>query len=198
MGLTEPASQLTLVFGDREHRIDIGSGTYGAGDLYARRDGEVFLIPASTLASLRHGANPLLDKSAIGVARKAVTRVMITAGSRGREVAQRHSEDTDKRFFADPTEPEIELEMVSNWLDRLWRLRVAELRSEPPPAMVPPAVEVEMFAGPDESLGVLRLWAPDERVAMATSTRFEKTVTISKVTVEALLRDVESVLTEGR
>lgn len=200
MGLDDPKSTLTLVFGDTEHVVQIGDSTYGSGDLYARTSsGEVFLIPSAAIGTIRHGASALLDKNAVGAKREKVTRLTINAGATGREIAQRYSEDVDKRFFSDPAEPEAKLEMVSNWLERMWRLRVIDLLdpAEAPPSVVPPAVEVEMFAGPD-SLGVLRIWPPDDRVARATSSRFKQPFTISKASAEALLKDLDGVLSEGR
>lgn len=197
MGLDDPGSKLTLVFGETPHVIELGNSTYGSGDLYARTaSGEVFLLPSASIGSIRHGASALLDKNAVGIERDQVTRVTITAGASGREVAQRYAEDKEKRFFSDPAEPEEKLEMVSNWLERMWRLRVIDL-ADAPPSVIPPAVEIEMFAGPD-SLGVVRLWPPNERVAHATSTRFSQPFTVSKASAEALLKDLEGILTEGR
>jgi len=200
MGLDDPKSKLTLVFGDKQHVIDIGNSTYGSGDLYARSDGrEVFLIPSASIGSIRHGASSLLNKNAVGAKREKVTRLTINAGAAGREITQRYSEDKNKRFFSDPAEPEAKLEMVSNWLERMWRLRVVDLLdpADAPPSVIPPAVEVEMFAGPD-SLGVMRMWPADDRVARATSTHFDQPFTVSKASAEALLKDIEGVLNEGR
>jgi hypothetical protein len=196
LGLEKPQSKLTLRFGERQVVVEIGDATFGSGDLYAKTaDGEVYLIANVTLGSIRHGATALLDKDAVGAKREKVERLTITTGATGRELVQRFGDDKDKRFFADPAEPDAKLELVDNWLERMWRLRVVDLVETVPQGA--PALEVELF-DKEKTLDLIKLWPPDEKVSLATSQRFGQAFTVSKASAETLLKDVQSVLDDGK
>jgi hypothetical protein len=196
LGLDEPSGKLTLFFGDTQHVVRIGNSTYGSGDVYAQaEDGDIYLVPSKSLTSIRHGASTLLDRNAVGVEREDVDRLAVTAGPGGREIVQRDRSEKGKAFFADPAEPDAKLELVGNWLDRVLRLRVIDMTDERPAGMA--AVEIEFFGG-DGSLGVFKLWPAGEKHAVATSTRFETPFTVSKANADAIIKDVENVLQEGR
>ena len=78
---------------------------------------------------------------------------------------------------------------------KLLRLRVVDMSDETPIGM--PSVEIEMFAGSD-SLGIFKLWPAGDKHALATSTRFDRPFTVSKANAEAIIKDMDNVLSEGR
>jgi hypothetical protein len=196
MGLETPKSSLTLRIGDEDRLVEIGDAAYGTGDLYGRTaDGEVFLIPSATLSSIRHGASSLMDRNLIAAKEDKVERLSITSATGGRELVQRYAEDRTKAFYADPAEPDAKLETTGNWLNRLLRLRVVDLVTDAPSGN--PAIEVELFAGKG-ALGKVQLWPAGDKTALATSSRFKSAVTVSKAEVDALVKDLDSVLSEGK
>lgn len=196
LGLDEPKSTLILNIGKTTHKLEIGNSTYGSGDMYVQKDGgEVFLVASSKLSSLRHGASTLIDRNVAGVKKEDVERLAVTGGGKRREIVQRFAEDKDKAFWADPAEPDAKLELVGNWLNRVLRLRVVDLVDEAP--VGEPSVEMEFFAG-SQSLSQLKIWPAGERTALCTSSRFKKTLTISKANAEAIIKDLENVLSEGQ
>lgn len=196
LGLDKPSGKLTLSFGDTTSVVRFGNSTYGSGDVYAQTEGgDVYLVPSKSLSTIRHGAASLLDRDAVGAEREEIERIAVTAGPGGREIIQRERSDKESAFFADPAEPDTKLELIGNWLDRVLRLRVIDMTDERPVGM--PAVELEFFAD-SESIDVFKLWPAGEKSAIATSTRFKTPFTVSKANAEAIIKDVENVLQEGR
>lgn len=198
LGLVDPANRLVLRSNGDERTVELGSATYGSGDRYARaQNGEVFLLRSGTISGLSNGAASMLDRRAIAVESEKVRRVTITVGPRGREVIQRYAEDPKKAFFADPAEPDVKLEQVSNWLDRILKLHLADVVRDEPTG--PVALDLEVFNG-GTSLGRLQLWEPREKVALARSAFYDSpiSISISKANAEAILKDIEAVLAEGR
>ncbi|MBI5511494.1 MAG: DUF4340 domain-containing protein [Deltaproteobacteria bacterium] len=196
LGLEAPKSKLSLMVGGDTLVVEIGDAAYGTGDLYGRAaDGEVFLIPAATLSSLRHGAVTLAERALLPVKDDKIERVTIAVGGAGREVTQRYPSERARAFYADPAEPEAKLELVNNWLSRALRLRIIEQVSETPQGA--PAFEVEAF-GAKGSLGNLKVYPPGDKVALATSSRFKSTVSIARPDVDALLKDADAAINEGK
>ncbi len=196
LGLDKPSATLTLRFGDAVREVKVGNATYGSGDLYVMNNaGEVYLLPASSVAHLRHGASALLDRGALGIEKDQIERVTISAGAQGRELVQRNREDKAAAFFADAAEPDEKREGVGVWLDRVLRLSVVDLVDDKPTG--PPALTVEVF-GDKGTLGVVKLWPSGEKTAFLTSSRFGKTATVAKAAAEAISKELEKVLSEGR
>ncbi|MFH1176125.1 MAG: DUF4340 domain-containing protein, partial [Acidobacteriota bacterium] len=81
LGLSKPSATLTLRFDQEEKIVKVGDATFGSGDLYVLGPrGEVFLLPSTTLSTIRYGATALLDKEAVAVKREQVTRLTISTG----------------------------------------------------------------------------------------------------------------------
>lgn len=196
LGLAEPKLKLVLTYNGKAHVVHLGSATYGSGDRYARRaSDEVYLLAARKISGLRNGAPSMLERRAIAVDAEAIRRVTITAGARNRKLIQRYGEDRKKAFFADPKVPDEKLEQTSNWIDRVLKLRIADVGADRPSG--PASVEIELFNGKG-SLGKITLWQPGDKFASATSSLFDTPITISKANAEAILRDLDAVLEEGR
>lgn len=196
LGLSPAASTLVLRFGGQERRVAFGNATFGSGSYYAQPDGgEVYLMPSSTVASLRNGATQLIDRNIVGAARDTIERVVLTAGAgRRREVLQRNAEDRASAYFADPAEPDTKLEKTTAWLDRLMRLRLLDMVSEAPQGE--PALTIELW-GKRDKIDELALWLGDDKNAFVKAKRFDQTLTIAKNTAEGLLNDVDAVLSEN-
>ena len=196
MGLETPKSSLTLKFGATDKKVEVGDAAYGTGDFYGRTaEGDIFLIPAATLSTVRRGGASLMDRGLIAVKEEKVEHLTITGTTGGRELVQRFAEDRTKAFYADPAEPEAKLETAGNWLNRLFRLRVVDMVSDAPTGT--PVVEVELF-GAKGSLGTLKIWSAGDKTALAQSSRFKSMVSVSKAEVDALVKDLDSVVSEGK
>ncbi|MEK7703635.1 MAG: DUF4340 domain-containing protein [Myxococcota bacterium] len=196
LGLAKPTSELRLTLAGRDVVLGIGGATFGSGDLYARTtDGEVVLLRAASVRDLRYGATSLIDRRLIASPRVDIHRVVLSVGERGRELLQRHADKEETAFFADPAEPDAKLERAGAWMARLWRLRGEERVAQPPPGT--PSATIELWTT-SERRDVIRLWPANGPEALGTSERFADGVTLSKSTVDALLRDIEQVLQEGR
>jgi len=197
MGLDEPKSTLTLKHNGTTNAVAIGSATYGSGDRYARLDsGEVYLLSGVTISGLRGGAHSLLEKRALNIEAANIRRAKISAGARSRELSHRVSdEDPKKSFFSDPAAPDEKLEQVSNWMDRILKLRIVDVSEAKPKG--PASLTVEFF-DTNKSVGKLMLWQPGDKTAAATATPFDSPVTVAKANAEVILRDIDAVLEEGR
>lgn len=189
MGLDDPSAQLMLGFGDRTETVAVGDATYGTGDLYASAQDSVFLLRAKMVNMLRHGASRLIDKELFGFEASDIARVIVSDGRREREAVHRHA-GSEEAFYADPAVPDEPLEGATQWIHRLLTLRIVDVVQNRPAGA--PAVTVTFNEG--GSLGRFELWPPDKRTAVATSTRFERPVTISKAQASALLRELDAVL----
>lgn len=194
-GLDMPKSKLVLTFGEVQRSLDVGNTVFGSGDYYARtRDGETYLVRAAILSALGHGAIALQDKD-VGVPRKKFDTVRISAGGKQREIKQRNGDDPSKAFFADPAEPDHRLDSLSGWMDRVLRLRVVELASESPSGE--PQLTVEFLSGKDP-VSILRVWPAGDKGALATSSHFKSPVMLFKGAIEAVLRDADNALNDGK
>ena len=196
LGLEKPKSKLVLSFGEVQRSLDVGNNAFGSGDYYARtQDGQTYLVRAATLSALGHGAIALQDKDAVGLPRKKFDTVRIATGGKQREIKQRNGEDSNKAFFSDPAEPDHRLDSLSGWMDRVLRLRVFELASDAPTGE--PQLTVEFLSG-KESVAQLRVWASGDKGALATSSHFKSPVMLPKGAIDAVLRDAESAMNDGR
>ncbi|MBC7793027.1 MAG: DUF4340 domain-containing protein [Clostridia bacterium] len=64
LGLDEPKTSLTLKYGDKVTKLDVGSSTFGAGNFFVRApSGEVFLVPAASLTPLKSGGSQLVERT---------------------------------------------------------------------------------------------------------------------------------------
>jgi hypothetical protein len=196
LGLEKPTGRLTLTAGAESATIEVGGTTFGSGDRYAKGpDGDVYLLKATNLNDLLHGGASLTERALLDLEAKDVERATLTLGAKGRELLQRNPGDKDNAFWADPAVPDEKLEQASGWMDRLLKLRIADLADAKP--STPPALVVELF-GAKGSLAVIEVFTPDDKVAVATAPRFMGPVTIAKANAEALIRDAEKVADEGR
>ena len=196
-GLASPSGTLGLSFGsDEEVTIPIGAATYGSGDRYAKGpNDQIYLLKSSLLGGLRHGASAMLDRNALGIAAEDIQRIVISAGMQSRELRQRYGEDRDRAYFADPAVPDVKLEKITAWVDRILKLRVVDVK-QPQPRETPRVV-VDLYNG-KKKLGRIELWGTTDTTATARSSRFDGPVTVNKAAVEAILNDLEVVLQEGR
>jgi hypothetical protein len=190
LGLEEKTSSLTLRDAKGEHHFVVGAATYGSGHRYVLAPkGQVFLVKSKSLSGLRHGAGGLLERKAFPFEHSSIRKASIITSRGQREFSHRHANDKKKSFFADPGAPDDKLDHVTNWLDRILKLRISDLSQEQPSGK--PELRVQFFDA-QHSLGSLELWHPDKDHAKARSTGFDTTVTLSKVHVEGIIRDVET------
>ncbi len=195
----EPA-RLTLLHKDgRETSVRIGNATFGSSNRYALVNGELVLMKSNTLSGLYAGATTLLDRRVARWKPADVAAIEIGAGGVVRSFTQRHREHTDKAFFSDPAVPDEKLGAVTNFVDRLLKLRVANQRVGKPSGTV--RLRAVFYGDGKKELGTIELYAilSGAEVAKAWSSAFAKNVTLelAKVDAEHLLSDVDEVLREG-
>lgn len=196
LGLKEPAATLVLHVGGEAKEVKVGNATYGSGDRYGTLDDrEIFLLEAKTVAPLRSGATTLLERRALPVEPKDVKRARITSGGQSRDLIRRHGEDATKAFYADPAVPDERLDQITNWMDRVLKLRLGDVASAPPSGT--PQVEIEV-ASAEGSLGKVSIWPVQNAEAVLVSSFFSQPMTLAKANAEAVLRDVQSMMEEGK
>jgi hypothetical protein len=195
LGLDEPKTTLTLSMRRGDQIVSIGNATYGSGDLYAKlANGEVYLMAAGPLSGLRSGGASLQDRRVLAVDRTKITQVTLVRGSQKRQFLQRFAQDSTRAHFADPAEPEKAMQQASLWLDRVFRLSVIDTQELPPQG--PPAITLT-FESIKQPPVTLSLWPTVNKVALARSSQYNTTLILSQTTVETLLQDLESVLSEN-
>ena len=188
-GLAAPSAQLVLHVGLSETTIDIGNASYGSGDLYARMpNGEVFLLQSNKISPLKHGAASLTERNALAIDKAKLERVVLTSGTKTRTLAYHH--EAEKGFFVDPQKPDVKLEKLGIFIDRVLRLRVLETTETAPEKPAP--LRLEFFDLADK-MGSLELWPPEDKTAPARTSFFKTPVQIGKSSVEPIFKDLENV-----
>jgi hypothetical protein len=196
LGLESPEGTVTLLSGGKETVLQVGDATYGTGNRYVlAADGTVSLVQATLLSSLRHGAAALQDKSVLGVKPTDVERVVIEAGSRRREAVQRNRESEKEAFFADPGAPDQKLETLTNWMDRVLKLRIMDVGQPAPEGAA--TLRVTFHHGGAASAVALFAATDDSATATVDGDRFAGPVRLSKVNVDTILSDLDAVFADG-
>lgn len=192
LGFEKPSARIELAYGDRKTLLLVGNATFGSTSNYLKApSGEVYLLPAATIAPLRGGGVALQDRLIAGMARTSFDRVVVRANGKTRDFVQRSADEPAKAFFADPADPTAKLAPATEWMDRLLRTRMLELVDKAP--ATEPAVVVELFLGP-KSVAELRLWPREGEKMVGSSTRFEQPFTINANAAEPLLTEVGALL----
>lgn len=197
-GLAAAPAQLTISFGGRTETIEVGGTTFGGGSSYVRAGGRVYLVKTTTFNELKNGATGLTERALVVAPREKIERVLVSAGGKSREVKQRQADNRAKAFFADPAEPDKRLPEVTNWLERLMRMRMVDFTDQKPAGEPQLTVELE---GDRKPLGSVKMWLPpagDATMALVESTAFSGVVTVPRSTAETLFKDVDSVMSEAR
>lgn len=184
--------KLTLTFGERTVKVNVGTETYGTRNYYVTGPSdEVFLVDSNVLAALRHGAGVLLDRRAIGIEEKDVKRAVIRhADGRSRELVHRYPGE-EQAFFADAAEPDTKLEEAAQWFRRVLNQRVKTIGEGAAPSGEP-ALRIEFIGEPD---GFVELWSPGSaKTALVRTSRFDSHATVNGVAARRLIEDAEAFL----
>ena len=198
-GLADDPDRLVLRVGGQDRTLWIGQGTYGSGDRYAKLENsdEVFLLRAVTLSALRGGGPALADKRVLAVAPKDVRQVTIIAGDQRRELIQRYGEDRSKAFYADPAVPDSKLAKASAWIDRVIKLRLADVGADEPGGAVADLV-IELYGNGKERLGTARFFKRSTPTSVAQSSFFDGPVSVTRANIDSVLRELPTILEEGK
>jgi hypothetical protein len=194
-GLEKPLGKLTLRLGDKEHTLDVGSATFGGGSTYIRAsDGHVYLARSALFSELSAGGTSLSERNVVAAAPDKIERVTIRSGGKSRDLVHRSADDPAKSFFADPADPKTRLPQATSWVERLMRLRMVDFSDMKPAGE--PAVVAE-FYGDRKQLATVRLFTPAEKSAIVEGTGYAEPMIAPKPLAEALIKDVEAVLSES-
>jgi hypothetical protein len=161
LGLDAPKRKLTVsVKGDtREFAIGQPAGP-GSGEAFLRdaRDGRVYLMPHGVLGDFT-ASTRLIDRKLHGFEPTDYDRIVLTIGSKSRELVQTHRETPQTATLASPKTPDKPDQMAKNWHDLIWRSFPMETlgKGEVPKEGAPtPFARIEYFDG-KKSLGYLDL-----------------------------------------
>lgn len=190
VGLDEPKQSLTLHFGDNATKLDVGSATYGSGSVYVRNsDGEVFLVPSTTISPFRVGGSSLIERIATPTQREHVERLTIKANDKTRELVHRNADDRGHSYFTDTdkTEEKDKIDKGVLWVDSVLRLRALAAADALP--QTPPKVEVT-FHCDDRKDRFVKIWEATGDSTVIATTLFPQGVTVAKSAAEAIFRDL--------
>ena len=195
IGLHNPKGTLTVRFGERAVRIEVGDSTYGVGDLYLMNEqGEVFLTRPTTIDALSKGASSLLDRRLVALDPAGIARVRLKTLQGEREVVQRFAEVRYKAFISSPGAPDEKLTEMTNWLDRVVKTRIVKPVERKPSGA--PAIELE-FLGNDGVLGTLALWPSEGELAVAMSSFNASPVSLTGADADAIVDKVAEIMADG-
>ncbi len=195
VGLESPTQTLTLSFGDKTAKLEVGDAAFGSGSYYARNEsGEVFLLPSETVLPLRGGAAGLIERMATNLTRDHVEQVTVTSGGATRTLVQKNSADRAQSFFADKVTPDVKLEKAGSWVDNLLRFRALSPANEIPAGEPKVSAVIRGDDGKDRSV---KVYEPANETAVVVSTTFPKGVLVAKSSADTLIKDVKNVFADG-
>lgn len=196
VGLDAPTQTLTLHFGERAVKLDVGNATFGATNYFVRdENGELFLVPSTTITPLKTGGASLIERMALDLKREQVEQVVIESDGSSRTLVHKNAGERGQSFFADVSTPDTKIDNATGWVDGLLRLRALSAAPEVPSGEPKLAV---VLRGDDGRERTVKVWEPSGETVLVTSTTFPKGIIVSRSTVQVLFRDVKLVLTAGR
>ena len=133
-GFDKPHGTLRVTVGGQEHALLIGGSTPGSGNRYARDEKSkiVYVIDGTAAREMKSGAGRLSERSQHEWKNNEVDSATVVGGGTSRTV--RRSGPKGRRFWADPAEPDKNVETVGNWLGKVRRLRPIKFLVEKPKA----------------------------------------------------------------
>ena len=190
LGLDAPKTSLTLKYGDKQTKLDVGNSTFGSGNFFVRApSGEVYLVPSAALTPLKGGGSQLVERTLFNQPRNAVDRIVLTVGDKKRTLVSNSANSA----FTDG--PENTVEKAQGWADALLRMRVTN-RAESLPTEAPAMEAVVRFN--DRSERFVKIWPAGAENAVVASTQFPQGALISKSAADGLLKDLPAIIEDQR
>lgn len=197
IGLETPEATLEIVRGGQTQTLDIGGEAYGSRHIYVRRgsDGHVYLVERELLQGLKYARSRLADHSLLGMARKDVTRAVITAGDESLDTTQRHADDQAKAVWVLTEDSESAPGQLTTWMVQAFKLKGMRY-ADPgdPPADLQTRLTVQVFGpkGASETLEILQVGEGGDWYARSAHTR--GLVKVVRSAAKSLADDVDSVI----
>jgi hypothetical protein len=138
-GFKEPASTLVVTIGGAEHRLALGGPTPNGNDRYVRDETTsiVYSTRGDFLRDIELGEMGLSERDLHDFQDPEILSVRIVGAGKSREALRRGP--ATKRIWADPASPDKPDETVSNWLNKVDRLRPTEYVADLPASREPVA-----------------------------------------------------------
>jgi hypothetical protein len=194
---------LEVVIGGKKHVLQLGEKTPGGSDRYVQNPetGEAYVMAGSIANDLQSADSRLVERDFHEFGDEKVTRVVLAAGDKTREIV-RHGEEKD--FWSKPDSPETKDETVSNWMTKIDRLRVTNYLETPEPGPKPEdqVVRVQYQGANGKELGFLELVrqpatdAKDKTEYIARSERTRWYATVLRSTAEQIDQDLATVMAQ--
>ncbi len=193
-GLDEPAGTLHVEIGPKKHSLVIGKKTPGATSRYVRdlQTQSVYLIAADGVQDLESGAARLSERSLHSWKQSEVEKVSIIDGKEVKDVIR--SGTAGRRFYAEPTTPDVNFEMAGNWLSKVGRMRPVKFVDSLPEGAVK-VVRVE-YRTKDDKLGFVEVHRHDTAAKdqfYVTSEYLRLHATVAKSMAEQVVDDLPAI-----
>lgn len=124
LGLDEPKRKLEVVVRGETRKYDVGIAMHAQNNeafLRDTRDGRIYLMPRGLLGELTNGKR-LVDPRLHLFDSKEFDRIVLTVGSKKRELLHKGRENFSTEIYASAKTPDKGDAMAKNWHDSLWRL----------------------------------------------------------------------------
>jgi hypothetical protein len=130
-GFKDPTPVVVVSVSGKEHRLGIGGPTPSGTDRYVRDEGSgsVYAVRGDFLRDLESGDTNLLERDVHDLKDADITSVRVLAGGKTREIFRRGP--SSKRIWTDTASSENADETLSNWFNKVDRLKAAEYVSDP-------------------------------------------------------------------
>ena len=204
-GIAGAAERLTLVLRGDPREFILGGKSFGDRNRYVQDAGtdEVFMMKEQIIRSLTFPEGRFMEKKLHAFKEGEIERIMISSNAGEREL--HHISMAAGRYsgWADPGDPEKEKHLYSNWVKKLFRLRVQrylprgeEGEDSPLPSSALSVCELRYFRRAKE-LGFLTLYkagTDEEPTCLARSESTEGMVELAGSPAEELLKDMADVI----
>ncbi|MCA9618243.1 MAG: DUF4340 domain-containing protein [Myxococcales bacterium] len=193
-GLDAPDGTLVVEVGGKRHELVVGAAAPGSGDRYVRykKDNLVYVIDASIIRDLEGGAGRLSERQQHEFKMADVQKASVASDDGKRDVIRSGTEG--RRFWADPSAPEVNVETIGNWLTKVDRLRPIKFVDALPEG-ASKVVRID-YADDKGALGYLELYrhSGDQVEYYVTSEQLRLPATVAKTVAEQVQDDLASVL----
>ena len=209
-GLAESDGSLTIETSSGSYTFRLGGETYGPKDRYVADDetGKAFLVAGRIFREFERPGSRFMERSLHAFKMKEIARVRLHAGERDKELVRATSGETGEAGWADSRSPGDPKALYRNWIRRLSALRATGYVGLPgggegggcaAPGGSSQELNLTFFSAGRE-IGFLRLYKgageKGDAAYYACSEHTGTVVTIPKTQAEALLEDLENVLSD--
>ena len=199
IGFNDVTERLEIVRKGRTQALEFGGEVYGSRNRYARNPdtGEVFLVDADTIRSLRFARTRLPDRTLWPYARPDVVAATLTGPAGSLAVKQENAADPDKATWVPADDAaEVDTAQVETWMDKAFKLKAGSYEGGGQEANAPEERFSLVFE--DKEGGSLTLTVEEDADGnwWGRSSHTRARVTLLKTQVQPLFEDVAA-LTGG-